>query len=628
MQLIRHWVLNLGLWPQMALAISLSFLALFAAFSVLGERALRDSTDRLLNERLVIAQMAANQIDRLLLEAVSELNQIHRFTDFDPTDSELSVKADVLDHTYGQVGIFASGITLLDPTGRVVLSHPPGLYAPGVNLSGLPHIALALMHQNVTISEAFREPIHNRPVVAVTIPIQDGNRFLGLLSGLIDLSSQAVTEPLEKATQLGQTAHAVLVDSQGRALASTFNLPFLSPGEHATFYRRAIAQRQPVVETVPFELDIPNEPMGHLHVMAFAPLQNASWGAAVGGDLIGETFAGVWRLGLGLAFLGIIALATVWSATLIGARRLMRPVQRLTEAAQQISQGNLHTPLHVSEGGEIGIMAAALEHMRAQLLTNIEQLASWNETLEARVSEQTEELRQQQALTQQVLRRAITAQEGERARLSRELHDGLGQMLTAIELSLDRLAKSLPTEDVSGRARLEQARVLTEQALTDLRRIIAALRPGVLDQLGLVPALGWLGDHTLRPLGLTVTIEATGLKERLLGEMEITLFRIAQEAMSNVARHSQAKNLTIQLLNQEGQIVMTLTDDGQGYDSSVVTSMPNYNRGLGLASMQERALLVGGQVTIASTPGQGTTVRVVIPAHNNGRGKYVWRRVS
>jgi len=628
MQLIRHWVLNLGLWPRMALAISLSFLALFAAFSALGERALRDSADRLLNERLVIAQMAANQIDRLLQEAVSELEQIHRFTDFDPTNADLSVEAVVLDHTYGQVGIFASGITLLDSTGQVILSHPSGLYAPGADLSSLPHVGLALAHRDVTISEPFQEPIYNRPVVAITVPIHDGSRFLGLLSGLVDLSDEAVTDPLEQAAKLGQTAHAVLVDSQGGVLASTFNLPFLSPGEHVTFYRRAMAQGEPVVETVPFELDIPNEPRGHLHVMAFAPLQNAPWGTAVGGDLIGETFAGVWRLRLGLALLGITALASVWTVTLIGARRLVKPMQRLTEAAQQIAQGNLHTPLQAPEGGEIGVMAAALEHMRVQLLTDIEKLASWNETLEIRVAEQTEELRRQQALTQQVLRRAITAQEGERVRLSRELHDGLGQMLTAVELSLNRLAKSLPGEDVNGRERLERAQALTEQALTDLRRIIAALRPGVLDQLGLVPALGWLGDHTLHPLGLTVTIEANGLDKRLPDEIETTLFRIAQEAMSNVARHSQANHLTIELSRQDSQIIMTLADDGQGCDLAVVTSAPNYDRGLGLAGMQERASLVGGQVTVESELGQGTTVRVIVPARSNGRAKHARRRVS
>ncbi|MFQ5854471.1 MAG: cache domain-containing protein [Anaerolineae bacterium] len=612
MKRVQHWVLNLGLWPRMALGISLGFLALFAAVLALGERALRDSTDRLLEERLVIAQMAAGQIDGVLQRAVSELEQARRFADFDPADPDLSAEAHTLVHTYGRVGTFASGIAFLDTAGRVVLSHPPNLYPPGTDLAALPHVAQALERRDVTISAPFRDPLSNQPVAAVTVPIYDDGRLLGLLNGLIDLSGSAITAPLEQAATLGHTGHAVLVDTEGRTLASTLDLPFLSPGEHATFYRRAMAQGQPVVETVPFELDLPDEPRGHPHVMAFAPLHMALWGVAVGGD-VDETFAGVRRLRLGLVLLSAVALASTWAATLVGARRLVRPVQGLTEAAQRIADGDLHTPLQAPEGGEIGAMAAALERMRMLLLANIEDLATWNETLEARVAERTEELRQQQALTQQLLRRAITAQEEERARLSRELHDEIGQTLTAVQLGLDRLTRSVPAEDAGGCEHLERVQVLTEQTLTDLRRVIAALRPGVLDQLGLVPALGWVADHMLRPLGLTVTIDADGLPGRLSGEIETILFRIAQEAMSNVARHSGARHLSIHLRRTDGEATMTLIDDGRGFDLSSVAAAPDHSRGLGLAGMQERASLAGGQVTVESAPGRGTTVHVVVP---------------
>jgi signal transduction histidine kinase len=258
-------------------------------------------------------------------------------------------------------------------------------------------------------------------------------------------------------------------------------------------------------------------------------------------------------------------------------------------------------------------MTVALEQMRGQLLSNIDELANWNKTLEARVAQQTEELRQQQALTQQLLRRAITAQEQERAYLAREMHDGLGQMLTAVELSLDRLAKSLPASDKNAKERLARAQALTGQTLADLRRIIAALRPGVLDQLGLVPALGWLSEHTLRPLDITATLEAQGLPGRLPGEIETILFRIAQEAINNVARHSQAKHLAVRVEYEGGQVTMTLSDDGQGCDLSALPPPSDYSRRLGLASMQERASLTCGEVTIKSAPGQGTTVQVIVP---------------
>jgi two-component system sensor histidine kinase UhpB len=154
---------------------------------------------------------------------------------------------------------------------------------------------------------------------------------------------------------------------------------------------------------------------------------------------------------------------------------------------------------------------------------------------------------------------------------------------------------------------------MTQQIMVDLRRIIAALRPGVLDQLGLVPALGWVANQIMLPLGVEVTIERGDLPERLPEEIETTLFRIAQEAMVNVARHSKAEHLTIRLNNSNDQVVMTLVDDGQGFDPTSVSLAFEHGRGWGLIGMQERASLAGGQLNVESMPGEGTTVQVVIP---------------
>ncbi len=379
-----------------------------------------------------------------------------------------------------------------------------------------------------------------------------------------------------------------------------------------------MVEGEAVVDTVPFELDLPDEAEGHPHVMAFAPLRMAPWGVAVGGDE-DETFAGVYRLRMGLALLGVVALAGTWVATLLGTRLMVQPVERLKEAAKRIADQDLDTPLHAPEGGEIGEMAAALERMRQLLLANIQELSEWNETLEARIAERTEELRQQQALIQQLLRRAIAGQEEERARLSRELHDEIGQTLTAVQLGLDRMSRILPADDAGVEERLRGTRELTERALADLRRVITDLRPGVLDQLGLVPALSWVADHTLRPLDMAVTIEADGLEQRLPAEIETILFRIAQEAMSNVARHSGASRLRIELVHTDGKVTMTLVDNGRGFDSSAMTSDADPWGRLGLAGMQERASLAGGETTVETALGRGTIVRVTVPVPQKER---------
>jgi two-component system sensor histidine kinase UhpB len=589
------------------LAVSLGFLALFVGFMFLSEHALADSRERLLAERVVIAQLTAGRLDAVLGEAVFELEQAYQ-----SHDTSVPAEEQIINYMQSESGDFSAGLTYLDPNGRVVSSYPPGLHEVGSDLTGEPYIVQALETRFFTVSEPFIEPLGQQPVVAIAVPIYDGERFIGLLKGRVDLGGTAIVEPLRLAARIGRTAHAGLIDRQGRNLVSTLDLPFLSPGAHVTFYRRVMARGEPTVETVPFEADLPGETVGELRVVAFAPLQTVPWGVAVGGEA-DEVFAEVRDLRSGMVVLGGVTLVVVWAALLIGTRQLLRPVRGLKEGAQRIAQGDLNTPLETSGRGEIGALATALERMRQQLQTDFRKLSEWNETLETRITERSRELEQRQKQTRQLLRRVITAQEGERARVSRELHDGIGQTVTAMEFSLHRLATSLPARNGKAHEQVQQAQTMTQQIMVDLRRIIAALRPGVLDQLGLVPALGWVANQIMLPLGVEVTIERGDLPERLPEEIETTLFRIAQEAMVNVARHSKAEHLTIRLNNSNDQVVMTLVDDGQGFDPTSVSLAFEHGRGWGLIGMQERASLAGGQLNVESMPGEGTTVQVVIP---------------
>lgn len=611
MQVNSSRISNLGLWPRMALAVSAGFIILFLAFALLGERALQDSTDRLLEERLVIAQITAGQIDSLLEQAVFALEQTVRDTESEPDGSILSALVNRLEEK-AELAMFSPGLILVDDKGQVASSRPTELYPAGSDLSALPYISQALARGQVTISDPYLDPMNGQSVAAIATPLFENNQLIGLFIGLINLSGKDVMTPLVQASALLESEHAAIVDSQGRVIVSTFSLPPLSLGEHSSFYRRAMAGGISVVETVPFELDLPGEPEGHLHVMALVPLKNAPWGLAVGGDEE-DIFAGVQRLRWGLVLLGVTALVGVWILTLVGTRRLVRPVQQLTQAADQIAAGNLDVRLQASGGGEIGVMSAALDRMRSQLLTNMRALAEWNKALEDQVAEQTEDLRRQQALTQQLLRKLINAQESERSHLARELHDEIGQTLTAIELSLGDLANTLPTDNEEARRRLRRSRALIERTTAELRAIITALRPATLDQLGLLPALEWIGDHTLLPVGIPFSVEGEELDRRLPAEVETTLFRIAQEAMSNVGRHSQANSLTIHLLADSEEVTMTLTDDGQGFAVQPLVDAQAKGQSLGIAGMQERAALAGGKLDITSVPGEGTTLRVTIP---------------
>ena len=604
----------------MAITLTIGFLILLIVFFFLGNWALQDSVQHVQSERLIIAEMTAAAVDNVIAQAIQELEQAPRFADFDPDSPGLAQEADVLRDTYGRIGAFTTGIAFLDATGRVVLSSPADLYPPGTSLAGEPHVQDVLRTGEVSISEPFMEERTGRPVVAVTVPIYPPGKsrdvqppaLQGLLLGLLDLSSAPIMKPLQRAATLGVSGHAILLDPQARVIAATLPLPFLSPGEHLGFYRRSLHLRQPLVQIVETTLPEPGDREAHDHLMALAPLSRVPWAVAVGGDA-DEIFDGVNRLRMGLTVVGVVTLVLIWGATLVGARMLVRPVQRLTEAAQQIAAGKLDTPLHAPEGGEIGAMVEALDTMRRQLLHHIDELARWNERLEQEVRARTAALERQQTLIRRLLQQVITAQEEERARIARELHDEIGQALTALRLGLGSIERYI-SPDTPAAERVRHLDALVEQTMTDLRRLITALRPGTLDQLGLVPAVRWMVDQTLAPLGIQTVVEVEGQVQRLPPEIEIALFRIAQEGITNIAKHSEARRVHIHFLWEPNRVMMTIEDDGRGFSPQALEE----GNGLGLAGMRERAALIGGSLTVQSAPGKGTRITVIIPLTTTG----------
>ena len=267
-------------------------------------------------------------------------------------------------------------------------------------------------------------------------------------------------------------------------------------------------------------------------------------------------------------------------------------------------------PLEAGAGGEIGAMAEALEQMRQRLLQTIQSLEDLRVTLEARVEERTDALRQQESQVRQLLHQVITAQEEERSRIAYELHDEVGQLLTAIRFSMDGLP--VGAADIDATRQVTRVRDLIDKAMADLRRLISGLRPGVIDQLGLLPALREVAEQILAPLDIVVTIEGPS-GGRLPSEVEVVLFRIAQEAMHNVARHSGARSVDLIVARTAGHVAMRIHDDGRGFDAAAVERDTAPGRGLGLLGMRERASLLGGSVRIESVPGAGTTIEAELP---------------
>jgi signal transduction histidine kinase len=201
-------------------------------------------------------------------------------------------------------------------------------------------------------------------------------------------------------------------------------------------------------------------------------------------------------------------------------------------------------------------------------------------------------------------------QEDERRHLARELHDGIGQNLTALKHRLAQIAGELGPGQDALRVRMETAIALCSGALEDTRQLSRLLRPPILDDLGLVPALQWLGRSIGEASGMAVVVEIDELPP-LGGELQTLLFRVAQEALNNVARHARASSVLLRLVARHGELQLQVIDDGAGFD-------PSEARGSGLGGMRERLRLHDGRLELRSTPGHGTRLRAVVPLAEGG----------
>jgi two-component system sensor histidine kinase UhpB len=269
-------------------------------------------------------------------------------------------------------------------------------------------------------------------------------------------------------------------------------------------------------------------------------------------------------------------------------RAAFRPLFGLLNTIQMIEAGRLDCRAQVSaHDTDISQVAAALNAMLDRL----------------------------EALRHQTAGAILHAQEQERRRLALELHDQSSQTLTALTLHAQVLEDLLATDAPALlRQQVAQVNRLAGRTMSELRHVAEQLRPVLLDDLGLEAALRWLAEDVGQGTGLRVQVQvAGGPNERLPADVETALFRIAQEGLTNVARHAQASQVELELRRQPEQVLLLICDDGRGFTPPSVGEAAALHAGLGLTGMQERARLLGGKLEITSQPDQGTMIQAIIP---------------
>jgi signal transduction histidine kinase len=480
---------------------------------------------------------------------------------------------------------YLDAVFVLDAQGRLLASEP-GEWAGHTHPDLGELVARTVSGGVPVVSDLMSAGDARQPAraVALAVPVTDwGGKVVGVAGGTLDPTGRrfrqmanAIFEP-----RLGEIA---LVDGAGRVIAPSrgdrpeVGSPLPRFGQRASV-RLGMAPWRVVIA----------DPPGTAAPSFLPPL--------------------AWLTPLLVA----LALLFAWGA----GRSVSRPLLVLTAAAERIAWGDLRVPVPPLGQDEVGRLGQAFERMRQALQRSLDKVAAANAALERRVEERTRELalvnaelQDRERIRLQLLRKVISAQEDERKRLARELHDETTQTLTALGVRLQLAASATPE---TRERELAEARALAARSLDELRRLMHDLRPSVLDDLGLVPALRWYADRHLAARDIAVRFEVGPLPDRLPYELETALFRAAQEALTNVWRHASAEMVLVEIAADGTQLALDIEDDGKGFDPTDVAPRPGDLRGLGLLGMRERVELFGGTVTIKSAPGRGTHVSIRVP---------------
>lgn len=304
-----------------------------------------------------------------------------------------------------------------------------------------------------------------------------------------------------------------------------------------------------------------------------------------------------------LMLTGILSLSG-FLATFYLTHVLTRPMKELVEVTRAVSRGDLGVRARVRTEDDIGKLGKSFNSMIVELeKSGKDRQSLWNE------------LKKREEMRGQLLERVIKAQEEERKRIARELHDETSQSMASLMVGLKMLEQDgYSTEK---KQRIKELRDLASEAMNKVHGLAIELRPSSLDDLGLLPAMEQYTIDFAKRYGIKVDFQAIGFNERRMPpEKETALYRIVQEALTNVAKHSQASIAGVILEFRNSSVKAIVEDNGRGFEAEKIMSTRDDERGLGLLGMLERATLLGGKLSVESDPGKGTTVFVEIPVIN------------
>jgi signal transduction histidine kinase len=428
-------------------------------------------------------------------------------------------------------------------------------------------------------------PFKDSMYYATTIPVTDNKATIGYIVKWRSINS--TPDALERLSQLLGAKAKLYLANVDRSLWTDMVKPISNPIPEKADFRSNTYEY--------------SHGKGNSVIAAEKPIRNTPW-------LILIEFSEKTVLEPATTYLQwIILIASILVGigifiTWILSRNITRPLNKLTEAASIIASGNDSPAVAIHRRDEVGKLARAFNAMTIQVRnakTDLEQKVVEGEQM-------TEQLRNLSAHLQNI-------REQERIHIAREMHDELGQLLTGFKMDVSWLRKRYATDNPDIKEKLTEMESLVNDAVSFVRKIAAELRPSILDDLGLIPALEWQSREFQKRYGIQVDFTSKVQDLQTSGLVATGLFRMYQESLTNVARHSEASEVESVLQTTATHITLTITDNGKGFDINGTGE----RKTLGLLGMKERAFMIGGKLDIISKPGEGTTVSIKVPKVND-----------
>ncbi len=608
---------------KIIIAAMLSVIIILLSLGIISNLSIHDSIGHSLTERSELASILASYTDNLLQSNVSRLYDISLSGAIDLKDDDWEPEIRALRTAY-QYSIFTDGIFLIDLQGNVVLTYPQGQMKKR-NLMDIPYVKRTLEEKRAVVSSIYTEAGTNRKVIYVLVPLKDREgRIIGAAGGEINPTNYILNNIIRVIPTNSDTI-IELVDSYGYVIASNNPVRIFTCSDRNKVLGNLIATKKKAIMECHRCHDGAREAGGAeskktTDMLAFAPLSEAPWGISIR-EPEKRVFAPSSNLKKKFLILGLISAGSALLFALGMSKSIVNPIKSLIRATRRISEGNLSAPVRVTSHDEIGVLSASFDDMRQKLADSLDKVQKYNAELEERVVERTRELQQSRRRLTNLLHEVIRAQEDERKRIARELHDETSQAIAALGMSIE-IAAIAHQESALSPENIYELRAKVSQLLTGLNRLIQDLRPPVLDDLGLESAIRWLLERHLAENGMKYHLVTCDEFQELLShdrtvdeKAVLTLFRIIQETIINISKHSHARNVNISLFHEEGQAKICVEDDGVGFDvnGALKAADAGVKSGFGLLGLRERVALLDGTLDIRSERGSGTVVEITIP---------------